>query len=251
MREEEKPFLKVGGVLFVESLALLANSTGVYALAIFIVATFITKLDFLENLAALFWGRKEFWEYKKQLWIGSASKEEVDKKVKKEIEQEQEQEQIINRTQLLGIDRTTTYGSLKYKYYEFEQSVVEALKKQAVFLSVTQGVKLSVDGVHHIIDAIAFNFDTDFIIEIKMTNSKHIVKNAVSKVRQYINVYNQYNNREIFLRREVKGIIIVPDSFELDDIVSDIAILKFDSTKNQFTNLESLKRLIKNPCKWQ
>lgn len=65
-QNREDILLKVGGVLVVSVLAFLSDEVGVYALSIFIVATFITKLDFLENLAALFWGRSEFWIIKKK-----------------------------------------------------------------------------------------------------------------------------------------------------------------------------------------
>ena len=56
--------IKLLGSLMVLTLAFSSNNAGVYALAIFIVATLVTELDFLEKLAAIFWNREKYWEYR-------------------------------------------------------------------------------------------------------------------------------------------------------------------------------------------
>jgi hypothetical protein len=67
-------------LLFVISLALFANHWTTYFAALFIVATSVTELEFLQNLAAIIRGDRAYFEYKtKQL-----SKEQVERKVREE-----------------------------------------------------------------------------------------------------------------------------------------------------------------------
>ncbi|MFP3369231.1 hypothetical protein [Pseudomonas sp. SIMBA_068] len=58
--------VKLIGSALVLALAFAANNAFTYGLAIFIVATLVTDLDFLEKLAALFWNRDKYWEYQLQ-----------------------------------------------------------------------------------------------------------------------------------------------------------------------------------------
>ena len=71
---------KLFALLFVISLALFANHVATYFAALFIVATSVTELDFLQNLAAIIRGDRAYFEYKsKQL-----SKEQIEQKVREE-----------------------------------------------------------------------------------------------------------------------------------------------------------------------
>lgn len=57
--------MRIGAILLVTSLALYSDSFGTYFAAIFIVATAVTELEFLEKLAAIIRGSKEYFDYKK------------------------------------------------------------------------------------------------------------------------------------------------------------------------------------------
>jgi Holliday junction resolvase-like predicted endonuclease len=71
---------KLFALLFVISLALFADHVATYFAALFIVATSVTELEFLQNLAAIIRGDRAYFEYKaKQL-----SKEQVEQKVREE-----------------------------------------------------------------------------------------------------------------------------------------------------------------------
>ena len=52
--------IKLLGSLMVIGLSLIANSAFIYAVSIFIIATLVTDLEFLEKLAAIVWDRKEY-----------------------------------------------------------------------------------------------------------------------------------------------------------------------------------------------
>ena len=65
------------GLLFVSAFCLFANNYWTYLISIFIIATTVTELSFLENLAAIFRGNKEYWDYKKSTQ-GQTSKENAE-----------------------------------------------------------------------------------------------------------------------------------------------------------------------------
>ena len=56
----ESKALRVFGALLLTALALFSNSVGVYCRSVFFIATFITELSFIENIAALFFNRSDF-----------------------------------------------------------------------------------------------------------------------------------------------------------------------------------------------
>lgn len=64
--KDRNSVVKLIGSALVLALAFAANNAFTYGLAIFIVATLVTDLDFLEKLAALFWNRDKYWEYQLQ-----------------------------------------------------------------------------------------------------------------------------------------------------------------------------------------
>jgi len=57
--------IRISAILIVTSLALFSDSFGTYFAAIFIVAAAVTELEFLEKLAAIIRGSKEYFDYKK------------------------------------------------------------------------------------------------------------------------------------------------------------------------------------------
>jgi hypothetical protein len=76
--------IKMLSLLFVMSLALFAHQLTTYFAALFIVATSVTELEFLQNLAAIIRGDREYFKYKtKQL-----SSAEVAEKVRMEQQQQ-------------------------------------------------------------------------------------------------------------------------------------------------------------------
>lgn len=58
--------LRLLAIFVVASLALFSNSTTTYFVAIFVIATAVTELEFLQNLAAIVRGNKDYFDYKKE-----------------------------------------------------------------------------------------------------------------------------------------------------------------------------------------
>lgn len=72
---------RLAALLLVTSLALYSNAFGTYFAAIFIIATAITELEFLEKIAAIIRGSKEYFDYKKS----QIPVDEVKAKVREEV----------------------------------------------------------------------------------------------------------------------------------------------------------------------
>jgi len=235
-RDKFKTSLKITGTCFVISLSFLANNTIVYALAIFIVATFITKLDFLENIAAIFWGRSEFWEYKASL--SKATPVEVQNKIDDEIKQKP----ILRKP-------SETIVSMRTKALQFETSAIAALKTSMIFpqCQIRTQVRLRVgQRVRYVIDAIVYTPKTNYIIEIKSYYNTRILERTVDQVQDYMKAYIAFKIKNHIIPN-IKGIIVIPSRVSVgDDLIRGIAILKFDLNSDSFTNTEVIKKWILN-----
>jgi len=75
--------LRLTGLFLLLATVLFAHSAAAYFAAVFIIATAVTQLEFLQNLAAIIRGSKEYFDYKKQF----VPPKEVEDKVKKEVEE--------------------------------------------------------------------------------------------------------------------------------------------------------------------
>jgi hypothetical protein len=72
--------LRMASILFVVTISLFANNGYCHFAAVFIIATAVTQLDFLQNLAAIIRGSKEYFDYIK----GTKPSKEVEKELEKE-----------------------------------------------------------------------------------------------------------------------------------------------------------------------
>jgi hypothetical protein len=75
--------IRMTGLFLLVGLALFANSPSVYFATVFIVATAVTQLEFLQNLAAIIRGSKEYFDYQKEF----LSQKEVEKTAEKKSKQ--------------------------------------------------------------------------------------------------------------------------------------------------------------------
>lgn len=74
--------LGITALFLLTGIALFANNGYCYFATIFIIATAVTQLEFLQNLAAITCGSKEYLDYKKDI----IPQKEVEKTIQKEIE---------------------------------------------------------------------------------------------------------------------------------------------------------------------
>ncbi|WP_462250978.1 hypothetical protein [Ekhidna sp.] len=80
---EREYLLRITAIFLVVSVSLFANNAYCYFASIFIIATAVTQLDFLQNLAAIIRGSKEYFDYKKE----TIPVNEIEKSKEEEIEE--------------------------------------------------------------------------------------------------------------------------------------------------------------------
>ena len=148
---------KLLAICFIASFSLFSNHPATYFSAIFIIATAVTELEFLQNLAAIIRGNSDYFDYKKE----ALSKEE------KEIKEKQENKK-------LGITMTAKSTVIKAtdkqapNFLQVEDAAMENLAKRYnyniernVRLKNTQGQAVEFDGL------VTGDEGSDTIIEVK------------------------------------------------------------------------------------
>ncbi|EPT8082170.1 TPA: DUF423 domain-containing protein [Vibrio parahaemolyticus] len=189
--------LKLLALLFVAGLCLFSNNTTTYFAALFIIATAVTELEFLQNLAAIIRGNKEYFTYK----IEALSSEEKQEKIAKE--------QHIDLSSLKESDKETiskehirakTKRTIE-RAYESEEKALNYLEKY--FGSVIQrNVRVKTNRGHIELDGLITNatngISSDKIIEIKYIsnplNLNHLYKSfkmTEHKVESYRDLTNK------------------------------------------------------------
>ena len=220
---------KFSGALLVSALALLANHVVVYALSIFIVATIITRLDFLENIAAIFWGRREFWEYR--TYMTKATKAELRDKLHRDVQREVEPGTPSKEVR-----------NIRIQAVEFERLSIDTIgSEDGIFekTRVRSGVRIMVEGLTYVIDAVAVvskGAICFYVIEIKLVHSRHTVPTSARQLQQYMHAYEAFvEDHEP--AKPVRGILIIPSNIESENFIGDrIGVLKFDMQTRKFTN---------------
>ncbi len=258
--------LKILGTFLVILISLLANNVVVYGLSIFIIATLVTDLKFLLDLAAIFWNRN-WWK------TSPATEEDLTEKVTSELKQDEADENPplpgttappaqpvaeASPEHMAPKAEMKAVGSLHQpkrkrsvdpskeivkKALQFENDVLTALSEHNIIPGkLERGVRLDFLGnSKYIIDALIQNEMHHYVIEVKSTPSASSVMRGLSKLGYYMGAYNLIYPREK-TGIETKGIIIVPAEAPVDDIVGKyVAILKFDTKAKTFTNLAKIQ----------
>lgn len=227
--------LKLSGSLIVAVFAFLANNVGIYALASFIVATIITKLDFLENLAAIFWGRKEFWGYRIQL--AKANKNQLEGKLEQDIRQEIKED-----------DSGKTLADFRRSALQFEGNMLRSLDKVFNTKRIMLAVRIEVRGLTYVIDAVAMPSKEDvpafYVIEFKYASSSKNVNLWAKQLLGYLSAYQEFvEDKEPGVA--VRGLLIIPSEiYDKDFIGRDIGVLKYDLKNHRFLNLDAISAWI-------
>lgn len=238
--------IKILGSLFVLSICFAANQWFVYAIGTFIVATLVTELEFLEKLAAIAWGRKEYWDYLMQ----KATKSEI----KKKIGQEFNEQQIISQGQRSLKSRVNVVrdkSKFVEKALEFENEVLSQFVSEGGLFPghhVKKQVVLSwANKKRIIIDAVADGPDYFYLIEVKRTTDIRILQRAADQLKSYSTIYENYL-RERNFTASIRTLIITQNFSECPEFIDDVAILQYDIEAKGFTNRKSIHDWIFKNC---
>ena len=223
-KADDSRYLQVAGALLVSMLALMATSGWVYILSVFIIATFITQLDFLENIAALIWGREGFWKYR--IEVTKATRGEKAAKIADEAMQFSLVSPVLPRSQIIR-NLLQKEGRLLY--------ALRAFFSMLPYARFTTNVAVRFPGRTAVIDAIAETPRQAFLIEVKTSGNTRVYRESIAQLRHHISIYAAVGNKP------VRGILVVPQAADVETGREDeIAILRYDENTMAFINAEAI-----------
>lgn len=239
---------RLSGAFLIFSLATLSSNAFVCSLAIILVATLITDLEFLENIAAILWRNEKFWDYRK------ATQQDVEDKFRSEVAEERKEKDLAPSTAPPPSDAMRTRIADmqdRFKaYMAFQNAAIRTLTS-ANLLGVhdyLQETRIDAPGGRFILDAVGKGTNCDYVIEVKAAGDAHSVVRAYAQLRQYLDAYK----RTLSPLHRVRGVIITPHSThdaEIQKLQSAfgflVGILLFDSAAYRFTNDAEFQKWLK------
>ncbi len=162
---------RLSAVYIVAAISLVSNHWTTYLAAVFIIATAITELDFLQNLAAIIRGDKNYFDYKKSVF----GREEAEKKVVRES-------QHVQAAMLPHCSDTIAESieSCNVKYdpeiiLNAKQSALSKLEKQFC-IRLERNVRLTLHDISVEIDGLLRESDVDIVYEVRYLPSLETMK---------------------------------------------------------------------------
>ncbi len=182
--------IKLLAIFFTVSLSFYSNHWSTYFASLFIIATAITEIEFLQNLAAIIRGNKDYFNYK----IETLSKEEKEKKIAKE------QSQIIdspvnNKTKESRILMKSSKPLIS-KIINIEEKALDLLESQ-IGVKIQRNVRIRVGNKSMELDGLIPSVVDDMISEriievkyIKDTNNNQRILNFILKLEYLTHEYS-------------------------------------------------------------
>jgi hypothetical protein len=203
--------LRLTGLFSVSAIALFSNNTWCFFAAIFIVATAVTQLEFLQNLAAIIRGSKEFFDYQKE-FLTAKEVEEATAKDVTEFEEAEEAEvaEVADEDEELEVDNgvhahiasnvTIDNSNLtpqqfaimceEYAFRYLERKYKKPIQRHIRFRGGTIATEF---------DGILQNKKHDIVFEIKVSRRKyypiHFIHRTVDEMVQRVKSYTFLTKR--------------------------------------------------------
>ena len=177
-------------LLLVVGLALFANHPVTYFAALFIVATAVTELEFLQNLAAIIRGNKEYFQYKME----HLSREQIEKKVEKE------QAQLAKNEKGTEPVSPPSAGIVR-RIVELEK---EAMKRMEFYFgeSIQRNVRVAIGSRHFefdgLIPSVVDDIKAETLIEVKYLRDQRLFPQVVRdfpRIERMAQVYMKARNK--------------------------------------------------------
>lgn len=190
---------KVFALLFLVGISLFANNSSCYFAAIFIIAASVIDLEFLQNLAAIIRGSKEYFDYKKEYY----SREEKSLQIEKELELSKSKD--TNDKNLTEIK-----PKIIESYVLTETKALDYL--EAKFgMPIARNLRFNNKNIQIEVDGISQGTNLDLIFEVKVL-FKHelnanIRKQYSEKARRILDNYHEITHRHAILNFVVVGSI--------------------------------------------
>jgi hypothetical protein len=245
---------KLLGSLFALSITFAANHWAVYAVGLFVVATLVTELQFLEKIAAIIWNRKEYWRH-----LEKASKAAIEEKRTAEILEDlgpstgsdlkpRLPREEASRARDFAVEAQPGFSRLVDLSRKFEAEVVHALKTgKAPFpvTSVETQMSVSLKVGERVIDAIAINDKFHFMIEIRYQSAGKRLFVAAMQAMALSQYYREYL-AERQVQAYVAPLLIIPSGpgAPTGQLMGTL-VLQFDSLTQQFVGNDEFNDLLK------
>lgn len=250
---DKKLVTQLLGAILVVSISFAAHSPVVYTISVFVIATLVTELQFLEKIAALIWNRKEYWEY----LTGKASKAEVKRKARGEVDEALEKESVVGADDVESVEEVDEppagitdieakspqldRNQLVQQALQFESSVLDTLGRGNIpfsYNSFRKELRISESGRVSIIDGVIETKDVHYLIEVKNIIRPSALINAVHQVESYKTTYENYL-RERNISAAVQPLIVVPEGTNAPNYFRGIPVVKYNPSTQKFVNLQS------------
>lgn len=205
-------------------------------LGIFIVATLVTELEFLEKLAAIFWNRKEYWEYLTK----RASPAEVDRKLEREAREQAVENQPLEGEQMRQADSNTTEVHAR-----FERAALDALEASTSPLRLTKlhrNILILGPNTRLVVDAVGEASGATYVIEVKFARRLRDWQRVADQLSRYADAFLVVRRQE-GRDDEIRKIVIVPTGGFLEHKIGDAAVLQFDMELGSFANAREVRDL--------
>jgi len=167
--------LRLLTLFFVAALSLFSNHWSTYFAGIFVIATAVTELEFLQNLAAIIRGNKDYFDYKKE----TLTSEQKQKKVQEEqaelhIQQAKQPPGVNLAPEKVGAPANREPVSNIRQIIKIEDKALDKMEKY-YNSKIERGVRISRKGRHIEIDGLipsaADDMVSEKIIEVKYLRS--------------------------------------------------------------------------------
>jgi hypothetical protein len=162
-------------LFFVAALSLFSNHWSTYFAGIFVIATAVTELEFLQNLAAIIRGNKDYFDYKKE----TLTSEQKQKKVQEEQAELNIQQAKQTPSKELAPEKATVPANREAvssirQIINIEDKALDKMEKY-YNSKIERGVRISRKGRHIEIDGLipsaADDMVSEKIIEVKYLRS--------------------------------------------------------------------------------
>jgi len=189
---------KLFSMLLVISLSLFSSHVATYFAAIFIIATAVTELEFLQNLAAIIRKDEHYFKYKQESLstednIKRKSTELIEDELLSERKIKNDNNQIVEINKLQDMSRSS---QMKLAF-TIEEKALNFLSK--TYGDIQQGVRFSKDGIYVEFDGVISKTSENTIFEVKWLKNP---KQAALFIIHYLRRFNEMLDKH----KEITGI---------------------------------------------
>lgn len=185
--------LTIISILLMVSLTLFANNFWIYFLCMLVIATSITNVEFLENIAAIIRNSDSYFKYKSS----KATKKQVENKIEDEIltETESSESEVINNTTMNPIHNSAPDNNKINDFVKLEELALSEeekyfkskIERNIIFRNKSQN--LCVDGI---IDSAVDDMISVKLFEVKILRNLDLLLNNVEMIKRIESVYGKY-----------------------------------------------------------